>query len=187
MVYLQCTRQPLLNPLRPLSFSDMMYMHMKLRNKTHISASDYEVFWAWFGQFMQKIRHQKPISTLWMAGYIIGFITKSSAIKILEHQADGTFIVRFSERVPGQFAIAYVKKRAVKHYLVTKEDISSPARSLAHFIASKKILSTVVKVVSPDLTQFANPKVELVPKSVAFAEWMTSPTTPVPGYDQDLN
>eukprot|EP01091_Cochliopodium_minus_P019043 TRINITY_DN787_c0_g1_i1.p1 TRINITY_DN787_c0_g1~~TRINITY_DN787_c0_g1_i1.p1 ORF type:complete len:636 (-),score=143.41 TRINITY_DN787_c0_g1_i1:88-1968(-) len=186
IVYLHATRQSLMNPTRPLSFSDFMYMHLKLRNKANVTSEDFNIFWIWLGKFLQNIRHQKPINNLWMGGYIIGFITKGSAIKLLQGQEEGTFIVRFSERVPGQFAVAYVKKGNVKHYLVTKDDIAPPARSLAHFIAGKKVLTTVVRVISPDLNSMSQPKIEFVPKMQAFGEWMTSPSTPVPGYDQDL-
>ena len=105
---------------------------------------------------------------------------------MLQGQEEGTFIIRFSERVPGQFAVAYVKKGNVKHYLVTKDDIAPPARSLAHFIAGKKVLTKVVRVLSPDLNQMSQPKIEFVPKIQAFGEWMTNPSAPVPGYDQDL-
>lgn len=42
---------------------------------------------------------------------IYGFITKREAAELLRPHGEGTFVIRFSEKNAGQFAIAYVKVR----------------------------------------------------------------------------
>ena len=55
IVYLHSTRQSLMNPTRPLSFSDFMYMHLKLRNKANITSEDFNIFWVFLILFYFNI------------------------------------------------------------------------------------------------------------------------------------
>lgn len=65
---------------------------------------------------------------LWIRGLVWGFISKAEAEALLEGKPAGTFVTRFSERVPGKLAIAYVKEDArfhtlaISHYLVAPND-----------------------------------------------------------------
>jgi hypothetical protein len=49
-----------------------------------------------------------------------GFMTREEVNMALSGEPPGTFVLRFSERHPGQFGIAYVgsQRDSIKHYLV---------------------------------------------------------------------
>lgn len=85
-------------------------------------------FWGWFGRIVHKIRHQKAFASLWLNGLIYGFLSKIQAEEILKGESAGTFLIRFSERVPGKQAIAYVKENRdtnqteVRHYLIAPHE-----------------------------------------------------------------
>lgn len=118
--YLMCTRQQLTKILRPLTRADLAYFWETRFNKSkQVSKKAYDLFWQWFGPTLHKIRHQKPVPQMWEKGYIFGFISKEAAAEILKPHKVGTFLVRFSERTAGHFAVAYVGKEGkIKHYLV---------------------------------------------------------------------
>jgi hypothetical protein len=95
---------------RPLSAADLAYFHeVKLDRKRVINQKDFERFWEWFGKVLHKIRHQRHLSMLWLKGLIYGFIAKEEAEELLKYEEPGTFLIRFSDRIAGQFAVAYVK------------------------------------------------------------------------------
>ena len=47
---------------------------------------------------------------LWKEGYIMGFVMKQAAEKMLEQQQNGCFLLRFSDSELGGVTIAYVRK-----------------------------------------------------------------------------
>lgn len=58
---------------------------------------------------------------------VFGFSNKETCNALLSTQELGSFLIRFSESVPGLFTIAYVSddpNECIKHYLVKPEDIS---------------------------------------------------------------
>lgn len=158
--YLMCTRQPLSKIARPLTRADLHYIW-----KTQFHNSDtgnavrsilyffpwpltsfpvdhksFDSFWSWFGVVLHKIRHQKPVPQMWEKGLLFGFISKEAAQLILKGHKAGTFLVRFSERSAGQFAVAYVdKKFEVKHYL-----IPNTTKKLSDVIKAKSIFTDVL-------------------------------------------
>lgn len=142
--YLRSTRQELSNAIRPLSREDLEYLHYaKFNSRPHITIRDFEKFWEYFGKILHQIRHQRHIGGLWMQGLIYGFMSKEDSVRLLSREEPGSFILRFSERRAGQFAVAFVKlnydtgAREVMHYLIKPDDTSGLAKPLADFIRLK--------------------------------------------------
>jgi hypothetical protein len=126
---------------RPFSITDWRYFHEKFFDSNSFVTSEKIVaFWKWFGPIMQTLRFKKHISALWYSGLLFGFVSKEVCCYELEGQRDGTFIVRFSEKFPGLFAVAFVFEDGspdrVKHYLVKPEDTGSQ-KSLPDFLREK--------------------------------------------------
>jgi hypothetical protein len=68
---------------------------------------------------------------------IYGFLTRADVNAALRGQDPGTFLLRFSERHSGQFAIAYVgmeEPHKIKHYLVQKSDTAGAKKTLPDFL-----------------------------------------------------
>jgi len=126
---------------RPFSATDWKYFHERFFDSSrHVTCEKIIAFWKWFGPIMQTLRFKKHISSLWLSGMLFGFVSKEVCCYELEQQRDGTFIVRFSEKFPGLFAVAFVfddgSSERVKHYLVKPEDTGSQ-KSLPDFLREK--------------------------------------------------
>lgn len=119
--FLIATKQDMVRPKRALSLYDFHYINSQFfGNRTIIQQKDFDNFWNWFGKSMQTLRYQRHISTLWQNGIIYGFMNRDDVNAALVNQDSGTFIIRFSERNPGQFGIAYCSVEhpvRIKHYL----------------------------------------------------------------------
>jgi hypothetical protein len=108
--FIRSTRQDSVKPDRPLSLCDLNYLARKaFHDKKMINKEDYDQFWNWFGLVCRRIRHQLPFHSLWMKGFVLGFISRKDSEKILECEAPGTFLIRFSESNHGKIVISYVK------------------------------------------------------------------------------
>uniref|UniRef100_A0A6B2KZR9 Signal transducer and activator of transcription n=1 Tax=Arcella intermedia TaxID=1963864 RepID=A0A6B2KZR9_9EUKA len=173
--YIMATKQDRQNPVRPLSQQDLLYLyHAKFNphgvptQQTTITLKQFENFWQWFGAGLYRIRYQRHLCTLWVRGFICGFINRNEAENILENASPGTFILRFSEQCPGQFAIAYIPiddnpgsngplgalgnvgtsgQGRVRHYLMQRDDIFGAKKTLADFLGSAKNFSQIVQIV----------------------------------------
>mmetsp|Transcript_19777 Transcript_19777/g.27602 ORF Transcript_19777/g.27602 Transcript_19777/m.27602 type:complete len:637 (+) Transcript_19777:181-2091(+) len=135
--FLRATRQELARPRRILTKYDLNFFHSKLENKPHIGQKDFEEFWDWFGKAVQKIRYQRHIGSLWQTGMLYGFMGRDEVNAALKDQEPGTFILRFSERHAGQFAIAYIGHEhppRIKHYLVQPNDTAAAKKTLPDFL-----------------------------------------------------
>lgn len=87
-----------------------------------MSVDAFRSFWNdWFSVAITGIRHSRLINEFWKRGYIMGFISKVGAENLLNGQRcpPGTFLLRFSERAPGSFAIAYTKVGVVLCHVVS--------------------------------------------------------------------
>jgi len=73
-----------------------------------------------------------------LSGLIYGFLSREDSDRLLLTQGalPGSFLIRFSDRCPGQFVVVYVTsslskkpdggdEREVKHYLISPEDIGT--------------------------------------------------------------
>lgn len=146
--FLKATRQELKNPRRTLSNYDLHYIQTKFFNsKTLISQKDFDEFWSWFGKAMQTLRYQRHIAALWQNGLIYGFMGREDVDAALNNQDPGTFIMRFSERNNGQFAIAYTgteRPTNIKHYLVQPNDTAAAKKTLPDFLADQPQFVTLL-------------------------------------------
>lgn len=171
--FLKATKQTTADPTRPFSSSDWRFFHEKYFQNSDIISSDQIVaFWKWFGPIMQTLRFKKHINSLWFSGILFGIVSKEYCSRHLENQRNGTFIVRFSEKFPGLFAIAYVcddmrdgdsgeSYDRVKHYLVKPEDTGSQ-KSLPDFLHEKEQFKYLLRF------DFRERQMECVEKDVAL-------------------
>lgn len=104
--YLRVTASP-----RPLSTRDLANLHHRLGDESRVSLNDFDNFWKWFGKVSKQIHLQKNLP-LWVKGVIFGFVTKKDSQELLKNESDGCCVIRFSDKNPGQFAIAYLKVRS---------------------------------------------------------------------------
>ena len=65
-------------------------------------------FWEWFYRILLLTSHN--MGRLWKEGYIMGFVMKQAAEKMLLQQQNGCFLLRFSDSELGGVTIAYVRK-----------------------------------------------------------------------------
>jgi len=191
--YLKATRQDCAHPQRPLSVSDLQYIHaIKFGKKPVILLREFERFWEWFGKVLHKIRHQRHLSSLWLKGLIYGFIPREAAEQLLRGLEAGTFLLRFSERIAGQFAVAYVKLgnnnvREVKHYLVKPEDIAGPNKTLADFLRVHEIFMFLVEKKTGFLTEGGIIK-GTYPKNQILEEFYSKKNfTSIDGYEEEVD
>jgi len=186
--FLIATKQDPSNPQRPFSRVDLDYLHHTFfGGKPTISIQQFDEFWKWFGKILYLITH-KHNRELWQAGIIYGFTEKSAFAEILtsNSQPVGTFIIRFSERHPGQFSVVWVGDSSgqgaiVNHYLVTQDDLGN--KKLCDFIARTARFRFLIQVV----TKNGEVSLESVRKETALQQWVRVPPAPVVGdYNQQL-
>lgn len=165
--FLKATRQT--DPERPLYHFEFDYIHRRFFNHSeHVVEKQVTAFWSWFGQCLQTIRFKRYISTLWNTGAIFGFITKEECNKVLQGQGLGTFIIRFSESLPGLFGVAYVSddpKERIKHCLIKNEDIGSN-KSLAEFLRDKDQFQLLLRMEPHEMG-----KIRRFPKDVVLQQY----------------
>eukprot|EP01133_Synstelium_polycarpum_P003844 gene3844-4438_t len=137
--FLIATKQDPVRPKRPLSQFDFKYIQEHyFSNRSIIHQQDFDRFWNWFGKSMQTLRYQRHISTLWQEGIIYGYMARQEVNDALQNQDPGTILIRFSERNPGQFGIAYIGMEAphrCKHYLVQPNDTAAAKKTFPDFLA----------------------------------------------------
>lgn len=151
--FLDATNQDLSHPIRCLSLDDFAYIHQYFFNNNDvINEVQVTTFWVWFGKNLKELRYRRYIKELWINGYILGCVRRDIAELILDGQPNGTFLIRFSERHPGQFAITYVKDDAIKHYLVTNEDMGGTKKTLCDFLSIRPQFLYVIKMAIDDNT-----------------------------------
>merc|ERR1711991_1161276 len=163
---------------------ELAYLSHLLGGKQVISAKAYEQFWDWYGKSLRALRYQRHIGSLWNAGLLMGFVSREDVARALNGRAPGTFLVRFSERHAGQFAVAYVGYdaggggRRVKHYLVQPTDTASSKKTLPDFLSECPQFEHL-------LVLGKNRALEVVDKDEAFAPYLSRQerVDPGPGYE----
>jgi len=139
----QVTEQNLEGPCRGLSETEVQYIHTKyFADRENVTRHQASNFWGWFGHVLSALRFKRHVKNLWCSGLIYGFVTKEDCSKLLKEEEAGVFVIRFSDSVPGSFAVAYVTDEQdvndrVKHYLIKSEDIGSN-KSLPDFLREKQ-------------------------------------------------
>lgn len=183
--FLRATRQELARPRRILTKFDMNFFHSKFfESKTHIGQKEYEEFWDWFGKAVQKIRYQRHIGSLWQTGMLYGFMGRDEVNAALKDQESGTFILRFSERHAGQFAIAYIGHEhppRIKHYLVQPNDTAAAKKTLPDFLEEhRQFLSILILTIDGN----GRPTFIRVPKEQALEPYVGK-KTPIATQEDD--
>jgi len=153
--FLRATRQDSVTPARSLSQTDFDYIHSKFfGGQGTIVPKAYASFWTWFGKTIKKLRYQRHILPLWQTGLIHGFLSREAVYEVLRDQDPGTFLVRFSERHSGQFAVAYridaATNDCVRHYLVQPDDTSGNRKTLPDFLSEQAPLRYLLQIGTED-------------------------------------
>jgi len=148
--FLLATKQETKDLKRPLSLKDFMYLiHVKFgtAEKQVINQKEFQLIWNWIGTSIKKIRYQKHMLWMFEQGYLAGFVTRQEAIEVLQSELPGTFLIRFSERIDGEYVISYTHNTGVRHYLVQAEDVSDKKRTLIDFLGQTNLFTTLLQLV----------------------------------------
>ena len=204
-------------PIRALSVHDMEYIHNRFfAGRPVISVSQFDQFWAWFGKILQRMRSTRQVCGMWRDGLLWGFAQRNEIEQALLSQPVGSFVVRFSERHPGSFAIAYKNPSAeirgpqsepptpmvgqmggsngiVKHYLVRPEEISTQ-KTLPDFLNDITGLSVMIRIVHNDFGTEIDPPAQLpeplyipIPKTEALEKFLSKrEQVTLVGYEPNL-
>jgi len=141
--YLTATKQEVSNVKRPLFLTDFDYLLISkfglgIKDKKNITQREFEKFWNWIGPGLKKIRYQKYLLWLFENGYLCAFVTGSDAERELEGHEAGTFIIRLSKRIEGEFVISYKLKTTVRHYLIQPDDTADKKKTLIDFLGQNR-------------------------------------------------
>jgi len=139
--FIRATKQDPSTPARCMSIFDFTYIHDKfLAKRPTLFLREYDAIWNWYGKCMQVIKYQRHMAQLWQGGLMYGYMTRQEVDMALRNERPGTFIMRFSERHPGQIGIAYVghdSPPTIKHYLVQPNDTAASKVTLPDFLRDK--------------------------------------------------
>lgn len=197
--YLIATKQNLISPIRPLTIDDFNYIYkikfnnsdiyLENQNYSNIQLHQFDAFWQWFGPGLHKIRYQRHLCSLWIKGYVCGYIPRSEAESILKDSSPGTFLIRLSERISGTFTVAYTvienNVKRVYHYVVNSDDVFGAKKTLPDFLGNESTLTKLVKV---SITNEYKKKYEIVLKDDVLGEFYSKRSTGMEtdGYDRKI-
>ena len=129
--------------------------------KGTINQKEFSKFWDWIGVSLKKIRYQKYLLWLFENGYesnsplarcliffsyLPGFITGMEAEDQLKNETPGTFLIRLSERLDGEFVISYAHQSGVRHYLIQPDDTADKKKTLIDFLGQNPLFSYILQV-----------------------------------------
>jgi len=60
----------------------------------------------------------------------------------------GTFLIRFSERLDGEFVISYTHQTGVRHYLIQPDDTADKKKTLVDFLGLNSLFVYILQVVT---------------------------------------
>jgi hypothetical protein len=130
-------------------------------------------FWAWFGTTLAALRFQRPLGALWHGGLLYGLLTRVDVEQALSGQAEGVFVLRFSETNAGQLGVAYVGAGAqgtrVRHYLITPADVLGNKRTVCDFLMEQQQFQTLLLY---GVDANGAPTFTPVAKRIAFKEFV---------------
>lgn len=170
--FLRATRQDPIKPTRYLSRHELMYIHQNFfGGQTMVSQAAFDLFWGWFGKNLQKLRYQRHVCSMWQSGLIYGFISRFQVDEALKNEEAGTFLIRFSERHAGLFAVGYKiddtdPKQRVRHYLVRPDDTAGAKKTLPDFLAECNQFNRILQLTIEPHT--GEPRLRNFPKDVVL-------------------
>jgi len=150
--YLVATKQEIENIKRPLHLCDFDYFlqakfGVGLDKKT-LNQKEFHKLWDWLGPSIKKLRYQKQLLWLFEQGFIPAFVTGTEATEQLKRQAIGTFLVRLSERIDGEFVISYSHQSGVRHYMMQPADTSDKKKTLVDFLGGASFFTYILQLVT---------------------------------------
>jgi hypothetical protein len=190
--FLRATRQDPIKPTRYLSRHELIYIHQNFFGAQNaVTHAMFDQFWAWFGKNLQKLRYQRHVCSMWQSGLIYGFISRFHVEESLKNEEPGTFVIRFSERHAGLFAIGYKVEdmmsqdpdKRVRHYLVRPDDTAGAKKTLPDFLAECPQFTRVLQLSIEPIT--GEPRLRSVPKDVVLEYYYSKrdPLQATGGYD----
>jgi hypothetical protein len=105
-------------------------------NAQQVTQTDFNTFWTWVGPTEHKLAHQRDLSAMFVDGIILGFVTRAQSIELLRNRDPGVFLIRFSLKYAGEFAVSYRTVDSVKHYAIKQNDVV--LAHLADFLLSSE-------------------------------------------------
>jgi hypothetical protein len=193
--YVIATRQQVADPVRALGAADFNYIH-KVKfdsSATRVSQKDFKRVWEWFGPYMHRIRYQRHLCQLWHKGLLIGFVDRPQAEALLySTERTGAFLIRFSERVAGQFAVSYLvrsietQQLVVRHYLIKDSDTAGAKKTLPDFLREYKEFAIIIQLQRDATT--GRRSAMLIDKHVALEEYYSKKTeSAFDGYEDAID
>jgi len=87
---------------------------------------------------------------LWLFenGYLACFITGRESEEQLKTEPTGTFLIRFSERLDGEFVISYTHQTGVRHYLIQPDDTADKKKTLIDFLGLNPLFVYILQVIT---------------------------------------
>jgi hypothetical protein len=149
--FLMSTKQDISNIRRPLYITDFDYMikakfKKPFAEKKMLNQKEYEKFWDWVGPALKKVRYQKYLLWLFENGFLCAFVTGPEAEEQLINESNGTFMIRMSERLDGEFVISYKWQGSVRHYLIQPDDTADKKKTLVDFLGLNPSLSHLLQM-----------------------------------------
>lgn len=166
--FLRATRQDPIKPTRYLSRHELTYIHHNFfGGQPMVSQTSFDLFWGWFGKNLQKLRYQRHVCSMWQSGLIYGFISRFQVDEALKNEEAGTFLIRFSERHAGLFAVGYkIDDTRVRHYLVRPDDTAGAKKTLPDFLAECNQFNRILQLTIEPIT--GEPRLRNFPKDVVL-------------------
>lgn len=170
--FLRATRQDPIKPTRYLSRHELTYIHQNFfGGQPMVSQAAFDLFWGWFGKNLQKLRYQRHVCSMWQSGLIYGFISRFQVDEALKNEEAGTFLIRFSERHAGLFAVGYKiddsdPDKRVRHYLVRPDDTAGAKKTLPDFLAECNQFNRILQLTIEPMT--GEPRLRNFPKDVVL-------------------
>lgn len=166
--FLRATRQDPIKPTRYLSRHELTYIHQNFfGGQAMVSQAAFDLFWGWFGKNLQKLRYQRHVCSMWQSGLIYGFISRFQVDEALKNEEAGTFLIRFSERHAGLFAVGYkIDDMHVRHYLVRPDDTAGAKKTLPDFLAECNQFNRILQLTIEPVT--GEPRLRNFPKDVVL-------------------
>jgi len=189
--FLHSTRQDPEAPARPLSLKDFEVfaarLHVPGTAATTVTAESWGAFWDWFGAGVEKWRHQRAIAPMACAHMFAGFLPRAEAERWLAGQSNGSFVIRFSERFNGRFAVAFVRNGRVVHTLVNESDGSGAKRGVLEFLTNvadvRQLLVVPMNWFGRETAQRSFVSKEEVLRLFLSPRKPRPPVTPISGYE----
>jgi len=77
---------------------------------------------------------------------LCAFVTGPEAEEQLKPETVGSFIIRLSERLDGEFVISYKHQTGVRHYLIQPNDTADKKKTLIDFLGQSKSFIYILQV-----------------------------------------